>query len=49
MPIHRVDLTDQSSLLDIYATEASQNSLPKYGIPECAPERRDLLHDLGRG
>lgn len=40
MPIHRVDSTDTSSLLDIYATEASQNSLPKYRIPDGRTEPR---------
>ncbi len=40
MPIHRIDLKDQSSLLDIYATEASQSSLPKYRIPDGRTEPR---------
>ncbi|WP_019956904.1 glutamate decarboxylase [Yoonia vestfoldensis] len=40
MPIHRVDLADDSSLLDIYATEASQSILPKYRMPEGRTEPR---------
>lgn len=40
MPIHRVDLAAQSSLLDIYATKASQSILPKYRMPEGRTEPR---------
>jgi glutamate decarboxylase len=40
MPIHRVDLGDQSSLLDIYATKASQSTLPKYRMPDGRTEPR---------
>ncbi|TVU70250.1 MULTISPECIES: glutamate decarboxylase [Cobetia] len=34
MPIHHINADDQSSLRDIYATDASNRSLPKYRIPE---------------
>ena len=34
MPVHHVDLTNQSSLRDIYATKASQDSLPKYRLAQ---------------
>jgi glutamate decarboxylase len=40
MPIHQCDLSDQSSLLDIYATKASQDSLPKYRLPKGRTEPR---------
>ncbi len=40
MPIHHVDLNNQSSLLDIYAKEASQSSLPKYQLPKGRSEPR---------
>ena len=40
MPIHHVDLGDQSTLRDIYATKASQDSLPKYRLPEGRTEPR---------
>ncbi|MFM2484678.1 glutamate decarboxylase [Celerinatantimonas yamalensis] len=34
MPIHHINLNDKSSMRDIYATDASQKSLPKYQLPE---------------
>lgn len=34
MPIHPVDLNNTSSLSDIYATDASEHSLPKYRLPD---------------
>lgn len=34
MPIQRVDPANHSSVLDIYATDASQGSLPKYLLPK---------------
>ncbi len=40
MHIHRVDLADQSSLLDIYATNALQSILPKYRMPNGRTEPR---------
>lgn len=40
MVIHRVDLADDSSLLDIYATKASQNILPKFRMSEGRSEPR---------
>jgi glutamate decarboxylase len=40
LPIHRIDLVDDSSLLDIYATEASQSILPKFRMPEGRTEPR---------
>jgi len=40
MPICHVDLSDHSSLLDIYATKGSQESLPKYRLPEKRTEPR---------
>ncbi|WJV63403.1 glutamate decarboxylase [Pectobacteriaceae bacterium CE70] len=40
MPIHHVDLNNQSSRLDIYATKASQDSLPKYQLPKGRTEPR---------
>jgi glutamate decarboxylase len=40
MAIHRVDFADQSSLLDVYATKASQDSLPKYRLPKGRTESR---------
>ena len=40
MPIHRVDLNNSSTLLDIYATNASQDSLPKYRLPKGRTEPR---------
>ena len=40
MPIHRIDPNEQSSLLDIYATEASQSTLPKFRMPEGRTEPR---------
>lgn len=40
MPIHRVDLSVQASLRDIYATQASQDSLPKYQLPKGRTEPR---------
>lgn len=40
MPIHHVDLKDQSSLRDIYATSASQESLPKYRLSTDRTEPR---------
>lgn len=40
MPIHHIDPSDQSSLLDIYATRASQDCLPKYRLPKGRTEPR---------
>ncbi|MEA9391171.1 glutamate decarboxylase [Acerihabitans sp. TG2] len=40
MPIHHVDLNDQSSLLDIYAKKTAQNNLPKYQLPNGRTEPR---------
>lgn len=40
MPIHRIDPNEQSSLLDIYATEAAQSTLPKFRMPEGRTEPR---------
>ncbi len=37
MPIHRVDSADTSSLLDIYATEASQTACQSIGYRTAAP------------
>ncbi|MDF1779613.1 MAG: glutamate decarboxylase [Rhizobiaceae bacterium] len=34
MPVHKVDLNDQSTLQDIYSTDASKNNLPKYRMPD---------------
>ncbi|MGK0410959.1 MAG: glutamate decarboxylase [Shewanella psychromarinicola] len=48
MPIHKVKQNDQSSLLDIYATNASQESLPKYQMPQGRTEPRiayAFVHD----
>ena len=48
MPICHVDLTDHSSLLDIYATKGSQESLPKYRLPKNRTEPRAayaFVHD----
>ncbi|MGY9046237.1 glutamate decarboxylase [Puniceibacterium antarcticum] len=40
MAIHSVDSNDQSSLRDIYATDASAGTLPKYRLPEGRTEPR---------
>lgn len=40
MPIHSVNPEKQSSLQDIYATDASQHSLPKYRLPKGRTEPR---------
>ena len=40
MPIHHIDLNDQSSLRDIYASDASQKSLPKYRLSKGRTEPR---------
>jgi len=34
MPIHNIDLNNQSSMCDIYSTKASQEILPKYQMPK---------------
>ena len=40
MPIHHIDLNDQSNLRDIYASDVSQKSLPKYRLPKGRTEPR---------
>lgn len=40
MPIHHVDFNEQSSLLDIYAKDVAQKSLPKYRLPTTRSEPR---------
>ncbi len=34
MPIHHIDLNDDSNLQDVYASEASEKELPKYRMPD---------------
>jgi len=48
MPLHKVKISDQPWIEDVYATESAEQCLPKYRIPEHAASAQaiyNLVHD----